>query len=142
MNPARSRLFTITGAVLFVIGAAVAIVPYFAKCNEPMAACVTTAKWEIVVGAGIAVLAVLVIAATRSWVRLIAAGGATALAALSIALPTAITGLCSDPMMRCQVYFRPSSIILGVVGLIVGAGILGITVARQRSSEESARRAA
>ncbi len=123
--PSHSRLVTALGGVLLALGAAVAIVPRFTECSSPTAMCRSTARWEIVVGAAIAVLAVLVIVTPRR-VRQAAALGAAALAVLSILLPTSITGVCSDPMMHCRKYLEPTSILLGVVALVVSLVVFGL----------------
>lgn len=136
-----SRLIKVLGGGLFALGAAIAVVPQFTQCDGAMAMCLSTAKWEIAVGAAVMALAVLVIVA-RQRVRQAAAVGAGALAMLSIALPTAITGLCADPMMRCQMYLRPSIIVLGVITLALSVGVLGVAAFARRPAGESDRPAA
>jgi hypothetical protein len=128
-----SRLAKSLGALLLVFGAAIAIVPQYTKCRDAMAVCHTTARWEIVAGGAIVALAVAVIF-TRRRLRLAAAVAAAGVSALSIALPTSLTGLCTDPMMRCQMYLKPTSILLGVGALVVSVLVVGLAAAAERQT--------
>jgi Domain of unknown function (DUF4418) len=118
----------VAGAALLAAGATLAVIPHFQTCAEAGAPCIVTARWEIPVGAAMAIAGLVIVASSSHLVQRLSAIAAGALAGLAIALPTSITGLCVEPGMRCHVLLEPTVILLSAVAGMLSLAILGLTL--------------
>jgi hypothetical protein len=132
------------GVALIILAIAIAVVPHFNTCqysgrdiitasgtHVPMK-CNWSAQSEIVVGAGLLTVGILMLVSRKKETTSFLAIIGIVLGSAVILLPTRIIGVCSS-MMPCHTFMRPFLIMMGA--LVIALCVTGLVISL--SSKES-----
>ncbi len=126
----------ITGALIIVLALAIGIVPLFTDCLSQGKALTTTSgavvpmkcHWtsiaEIGVAIPLAVVGVLYMFSKRKETNGVLGVFGVTLGALAIAFPTVLIGVCSNPMMLCNMVEKPALILGGGLAILASGWVL------------------
>lgn len=136
------RLFL--GIALIVLASAIAVVPHFNTCqyqgkliNLPSGAtipmkCTWSAQAEIVVGAGLLAVGILILVSRKKETTSFLAIIGIVLGIAATLVPTELIGVCSS-MMPCNTFMQPFLVTTGAV--VVALCVVGLVISL--SSKES-----
>jgi hypothetical protein len=141
----------VLGVSLIVMALVIGIVPLFTDCQSQGKAMVLqngmTAPmkcyWTAIAEIGIAIPLGLVGLANLLSRRKESSAGmgvvGLSLGALAVAFPTALIGVCANPMMLCNMVMRPTLMLSGIIAMAASAGLIVMSLrARQALSIQGA----
>jgi len=106
----------------------IGIVPQVTECPSQVMKCHWTAMAEIGVAVPLALLGILAAANRRKGTLGALSILGLALGALAILFPTALIGVCANPMMLCNMVMKPSLILAGIVTMAASLGLLAMSL--------------
>jgi hypothetical protein len=117
----KNRIFP--GISFILLGLLIAIGPFtlFRVCEWDMMImkCFWTARTELGIGILIAILGILTLLFTSSRIRLGLSITAALNGILILLIPTALIGVCEEPLLPCRVLTLPSLVILSSILIVI-----------------------
>ena len=134
------------GIILMILAVAIAVVPYFNTCHyhdrdmklesgmtTPMR-CYYSAQAEIGVGIPLFAIGALILASRRKESLIMLSIAGVVLGAVTMAIPTALIGVCSSPM-TCNTFMQ--SFLLATGSLVTVACLTGLVIGLTSKEKES-----
>jgi hypothetical protein len=114
----------VLGILLFVLAAAIAIVPVYTKCGGSTMPCNFSFKAEIALAISLFAAGVLTAVLRRRETLPGVAVVGLILGVSVILVPTVLIGVCGSPMMHCVSQMKPALLVLGALTILVNLGTL------------------
>jgi hypothetical protein len=129
-------------AIIIILALVIGIVPQFTDCHSQgkvmtMAngmtvemKCFWTAMASIVLAGALGILGVLLGLSKRKETRQMLSVLGVGLGTGVILIPTALIGVCANPMMMCNMVLKPTLILSGSLAILTSLFVFGISQSR------------